>query len=286
MRLRIHHRTEYIYPQSVSESVNELRLKPMQNEWQDCDSCFISVLPATPLTNYLDLYRNQTHRFEVTEPHSCLVVESRVRVTTKPRVDFEKLPYGFAMSDLDHLQEMESCHAFLQPSHYIDLNTEIWRQAVDIQGASTDVFQTAYSIMEHIFNDYHYSEGSTLVSTPAHEVIKQRTGVCQDFAHAMVALCRSLKMPARYVSGYFFDATHDRSLRGSQASHAWVEVYITDVGWVGLDPTNRKVVDETYITLAIGRDYQDVAPVAGTFYGSSDTQLNVDVRVRRLDRPV
>jgi transglutaminase-like putative cysteine protease len=286
MRLRIHHRTEYTYPQPVSESANEVRLKPRQNRWQDCDSCLISVLPAAPLTPYLDLYQNQAHRFQVTEPHIRLVVDSRARVTTKPRIDFEQLPYGMTISDLKQLQELESCYPFLQPSHYISLDREIWRQAVDIQGQSTDVFQTAYAIMEHIFDVYDYREGTTVVSTPAHEVIQQKTGVCQDFAHAMVALCRSLRMPTRYVSGYFFDATHDHRLRGSQASHAWAEVYLKDVGWVGFDPTNRKVVDETYITLAIGRDYQDVAPVAGTFYGGSETLLNVDVRVRRLERAI
>lgn len=285
MRLRIHHRTEYVYPQPVRESTNEMRLEPRSNQWQVVNSCLLSVLPATPLTPYQDLFQNHAHRFDVTEPHSRLVVDSRIRVTTSPRMDFERLPYGMSTADLNQLQELESCYPFLQSSHYVVLDSAIWRQAVDIQGPSTDVFQTAYAIMEHIFDVYHYCEQSTMVSTPAHEVIQQRSGVCQDFAHAMVALCRSLKIPARYVSGYFFDATHDHSLRGSQASHAWVEVYLKDVGWVGFDPTNRKVVDETYVTLAIGRDYRDVAPLAGTFYGGSETILKVDVIVRRLDRP-
>jgi transglutaminase-like putative cysteine protease len=96
-------------------------------------------------------------------------------------------------------------------------------------------------------------------------VINRRCGVCQDFAHAMVALCRCLGIPCRYVSGYFFDATRNHSLRGSEASHAWTEVYIPGHGWIGLDPTNNKVVDETYVAVAVGRDYRDVTPVAGTY---------------------
>lgn len=282
MRLRIHHRTEYIYSLPVRESANELRLRPRQSPWQDCESCLISILPATPLSSYTDLYQNEVHHFEVSEAHTRLVVESRSRVSTKTRIDFDQLPYGFPMADLGTLQEIEECRAFLLSSHYVNLDADIWRHAVDIQGESTDVFQTAYAIMDHIFNVYEYREDTTIVTTPADVVIQQKNGVCQDFAHAMVALCRSLGIAARYVSGYFFDATHDRSLRGSQASHAWVEVYIKDTGWVGFDPTNRKVVDDTYVTLATGRDYHDVAPISGTYYGKSENQLQVDVRVRRL----
>ena len=117
--------------------------------------------------------------------------------------------------------------------------------------------------------------------THATEILENKRGVCQDFAHAMVALCRSLRIPARYVSGYFFDATRDRSLRGSEASHAWAEVYVEPLGWVGLDPTNRKVVDDTYIILARGRDYRDVAPVIGSFMGSGRSAMQVTVSVER-----
>jgi len=171
----------------------------------------------------------------------------------------------------------------LQDSEYIQINPEVWRRAVDIQGDSLDVFQTSYAIMEHIFTQFSYQPGMTTVSTHANEVFKGQTGVCQDFAHAMLALCRSLGIPARYVSGYFYDATHDHHLRGSQASHAWVEVYIHDYGWVGLDPTNNKVVDQTYIKLAIGRDYRDAAPVIGSFYGSGMSAMRVSVQVERVD---
>ena len=99
----------------------------------------------------------------------------------------------------------------------------------------------------------------------------------------MTAYCRSLGIPARYVSGYFFDSTLDQKLRGSEASHAWVEVYLGQHGWVGLDPTNRKVVDENYVVLAYGRDYRDVAPVIGTYFGRSGSQLTIHVKVESLE---
>lgn len=282
MRLRVFHRTEYYYSAPVSDSVNELRLSPPDTRWQDCEYSMISVLPAARLTHYEDLNLNRIHRFEIPEPHQRLVIESRAQVNTRQKVDFEELPYGFLHADLHRCRFLEECHIYLQDSSYIERTPEIWRQALDIQGESVDVFQTTYAIMEHIYREYRYRSGSTNVTTHANEVIANRVGVCQDFAHAMVALCRAIGIPARYASGYFFDATRDHHLRGSEASHAWVEVYIDDFGWIGLDPTNNKVIDETYMLLATGRDYRDVAPVTGTYFGAGKSAMQVTVRVDRL----
>ena len=156
------------------------------------------------------------------------------------------------------------------------------RQSV-YQNHAEGVFQTAHTIMEHIFREFEYDTTTTSVTTHASEVLRNRTGVCQDFAHAMVVLCRALAIPARYVSGYFFDTTADHRLRGAQASHAWVEVYIDPFGWVGFDPTNNKIADETYIILARGRDYRDVAPISGSYFGAGKNIMRVSVSVDRLD---
>lgn len=285
MRLSIHHRTEYFYGTSVRESVNDIRLYPRESPWQRCESSFLSILPATRLTSYTDLNHNHVHHFEIPEPHSRLVIDSRAIVETTCRIDFDHFPYGFELRGLGELHGMEECRPYLQSSRYVELNPDIWRRAVDIGGDSKDVFQTAYAIMEHIFSNYEYRSGATIVSTHANEVIEKECGVCQDFAHAMVAFCRALSIPARYVSGYFFDATRDNHLRGSEASHAWVEVYIKGEGWYGFDPTNNKVIDDTYVVLATGKDYRDVAPVVGTYYGGAHSALNVSVSVHRLDDP-
>ena len=282
MRLRVHHRTEYRYSTPVSESVNELRLCPPNTRFQTRESSLISVLPACRLTHYDDLNVNRVHLFEISEPHSGLVIESRAVVVTTCKVDFDHLPYGFSHTDLRNCRENEDCFMALQDSHYIERTPEIWRLGLDIRGDSEDVFQTSYAIMEYIYANFEYQSGATNVSTHANEVFEKRAGVCQDFAHVMVSLCRAIGIPARYVSGYFFDATRDRSLRGSEASHAWTEVYIEGPGWIGFDPTNNKVVDETYVILARGRDYRDVAPVSGTYYGSGVSALEVSVVVDRL----
>jgi transglutaminase-like putative cysteine protease len=285
MRLRVHHRTEYRYYSAVWDSLNYLHLRPLQTRWQTLESSIIAILPTVRLTSYEDLHQNTVHHFEIPERHDRLVIDSRAIVTTTGKVDFDALPYGFDHSGLRMLKGNEECFPYLQDSRYVEISPEHWRLARDIQDFSTDVFQTAYAIMEYIFANFEYRSGSTTVSTHANEVIAGGRGVCQDFAHAMTAFCRCLGIPCRYVSGYFFDATRNHSLRGSEASHAWTEVFIPGHGWIGLDPTNNKVVDETYIAVAVGRDYRDVTPVAGTYFGSGASLLEVKVTVERLDAP-
>jgi transglutaminase-like putative cysteine protease len=285
MELKVYHRTEYRYSAAARDSVNEVKLSPCDTKNQTCDSSIVAVIPPARLEPYFDLYGNRSHHVEIPQEHARLVVEARMRINTSPGLEVKDYPYGVPMSSLKGLSGREHCHSFLQSSPYVDLNPTVWKEAVDIMDESADVFQTSYAIMAYIFKNYSYQPGATAVTTHANEVIKKKVGVCQDFAHAMVAFCRSLQIPARYVSGYFFDSTRDLRLRGSEATHAWVEVFVEGFGWIGLDPTNNKVVDDTYIVLAVGRDYTDVSPVAGSYYGGGTTALIVHVAVRRLDTP-
>jgi len=283
MELKVYHRTEYRYSSSVRESLNEVKLSPRDSKNQVCASSIVSVLPPARPAPYFDLYGNRSHYIEIPQEHERLVVEARMRIRTSPSLEAKDFPYGVPMRSLKGLSGREDCHSFLQGSPYVELNPEVWRKAIDIIDESDDVFQTSYAIMAYIFKEYTYLPGATAVTTHANEVIKRKVGVCQDFAHAMVAFCRSLGIPARYVSGYFFDTTRDLSLRGSEATHAWVEVFVEGFGWIGLDPTNNRVVDDTYIVLAVGRDYTDVAPVAGSYFGGGSSTLIVHVAVRRVD---
>lgn len=279
MRLKIYHKTFYEYNSLVKENENELRLTPKNNVDQYVESSVIYTYPAIQLKHYDDLNFNRVHRFQINNPHKNLSIESRSIVQTRRKVDYNSLPYGFKHKKLIKIKGSEEVYPFLQNSTFIDNNQNIWKQAVDIKNDSDDVLQTAYHIMDFIFNNFKYSSGITNVSTHANEIIKRKEGVCQDFAHAMVAYCRTLSIPARYVSGYFYDSLRNNSLRGSQASHAWVEVFIEGFGWIGLDPTNRKIVDDTYVVLAVGRDYFDVSPVSGVYYGLPQCDLNIKVKV-------
>ena len=283
MDLKVYHRTEYRYSAPASDSLNEFKLSPQDSKSQRCASAVVSVFPTARPIHFVDLYGNHGHHVEIPGAHDRLIVEARLRVQTAPSLRVEDFPYGTGMDSLKGLVGREDCHPFLQNSPYVEVSPSVWREAVDIMDESTDVFQTCYAIMEHIFNHFEYTPGATVVSTHGNEVIKGKVGVCQDFAHAMLTFCRSLRIPARYVSGYFFDATRDHSLRGSEATHAWVEIFVEGFGWIGLDPTNNKVVDNSYIVLAVGRDYSDVAPISGTYFGGGTSTLIVQVAVRRLD---
>ena len=282
MRLKIYHQTKYKYHRPVEQNENELRLTPKTNHEQYVESAFVYTYPAIKIQHYDDLNFNRVHRFSIPHTHQELTIESRSIVHTKQKIDYNKLPYGFKEKDLKKLWGMEETHSFLQTSTFVDINPQIWKEAIEIKDQSDDVFQTAYAIMDYIYENFTYTSGSTTVSTHANEIIQKREGVCQDFAHAMVAYCRSIKIPARYVSGYFYDSLRNNTLRGAQASHAWVEIYLGDIGWVGLDPTNRKVVDETYVMLAVGRDYFDVAPVSGSYYGDAGCKLTIHVQVEAI----
>ena len=278
MKLRIVHRTEYHYQQDVTQNQNEIRARPQDRPCQRCDFFVLKVTPSVRLRKYHDLFGNRVHYIEVAEPHRSLIIEATSTVQTDRKIDFHAFPYGFSHDDLGICRRLESCHDFLQQSSYIDITPEIWRAAVDIRDSSNDVFQTTYAIMEYIYNNFAYVPGSTAVTTHATEVFSKRIGVCQDFAHMMIAYCRALGIPARYVSGYLFDA--DRThMRGTHASHAWAEIYIHDHGWFGFDPTNNRVCDEHYVVIGTGRDYEDVAPIKGSFFGASNHTMLVTVDI-------
>ncbi|MGJ8672726.1 transglutaminase family protein [Rubritalea sp.] len=282
MLFKVHHRTEYIYSKPITNNSNELRLTPPSTGSQKCLSSYISVLPATRLRSYVDLNGNRVHHFEIPRPHQRLTIDCFSTIETRPTLDINALPYGSQHKELPQCALLENCHHYLQSSSLVEITPGTWKCALDIQDDSVDVFQTSCSIMEFIFENYSYDPDSTTVNTHANEVVEKQTGVCQDFAHAMTALCRSIHIPTRYVSGYFFDATHDRVLRGASVSHAWIEVYIPHAGWIGLDPTNNKVVDETYIKVATGQDYHAVAPIIGSYYGGERSGLLVSVEVDRV----
>jgi transglutaminase-like putative cysteine protease len=160
----------------------------------------------------------------------------------------------------------------------------IIHEAREIVDTSSSVRAAVESIMAFIDTEFIYASGSTRVESTVVHVFEQKRGVCQDFAHLMIALCRAVGIPARYVSGYFHV---DRPVSGSaddnSASHAWVECFLPGIGWAGYDPTHNRRVSPRYIKVAVGRDYADVRPLAGTYRGDSNAKMEVSVRVERLD---
>jgi len=279
VRLDVVHRTRYCYAEAVRDGFNELRLRPVTNDHQVCEQSLLRVLPPVRLRHYVDLHQNHVSFFSIHEPHTTLDIECRSRVVTSAQV----LPDGdsFPIARVKECARMERCHEYLQPSRYVDLSPEAWRLAIDATHGETDLWRAAVAIMQVIFREFRYEPGATHVRTRVDEALSGRRGVCQDFAHVMLAMCRSMGIPALYVSGYLYNGPKEL-LRGAQASHAWCEVFVPGLGWRGLDPTNDQPADEHYVKVAVGRDYADVAPVQGTFRGAATQELTVEVDVQRV----
>jgi len=282
MKLHVLHRTRYKYATAVHESFNEARLQPVTTGAQVCHSFVLKVLPTSRLSHYLDFHLNYVHLFEINQPHTELSVEASSVVTTGDR---PALGADLTPAPLDRAAEcarLERCYDFLHSSTYVEVGPDIWRLAVDATQGQTDAWQAAQAAMRYVHREFRYQSSVTHAHTHMSEVLKNRTGVCQDFAHVMLGICRSLKMPARYVSGYLYNGPVEQ-LRGAQASHAWVEVYVLGHGWCGLDPTNNRIVDGHYVKVAVGRDFADVSPVKGTYRGTAKRELAVEVQVTRLE---
>lgn len=282
MKLQVFHRTRYTYASPVRESFNETRLQPVTGARQTCHEFKLKLKPDVRLTHYPDFYFNCVHQFEVTDPHKELAVEAVSVVSTvdEPELapDLRSAPLG----ELGPLGQVERCYDFLQPSTYVDVNAEAARLARTAVTDQAGCWEAAQAIMAMINRDYHYRPAATTSHTHMREVLQTRAGVCQDFAHVMLGLCRSLKIPARYVSGYLYNGPADK-LKGAQASHAWVEVYVPGRGWHGLDPTNGQIVAGRYVKVAVGRDYADVPPVKGTYRGTGRRTMTIDVLVTRAE---
>lgn len=278
MKLHTLHRTSYHYGAPVRESFNEARLRPCADERQQCLRFDLAITPQSRGSHYFDFYQNCVHLFEIDAPHTDLVVEATALVITpdEPLLPTSATPAPLAEVEKCLLQDR--CYDFLPASNYIEITPETEALAVAASDGATDAWQAAQAIMRHVHADYHYRPASTNVHTHMREVIKARHGVCQDFAHVMIGYCRALKIPARYVCGYLYNGPRDE-LKGAQASHAWVEVFIDGAGWCGLDPTNATLAAGRHVKVAVGRDHADVSPLKGTYRGTDKHKMTVEVLV-------
>ena len=279
-KFSVRHRTEFHYNNWIVGNANTVHLEPRDFLFQKTLSSVVKVIPATRVIRFSDLFRNVTHVYEIGTQHKRMVVESNIRVMNLPLV----LPNEGYSGGMDFFQDpgiQDRCWEFLQESRWVSLNTDIWKQAVDVTESEQAVFEKAAAIMRWIHSEFTYEPGVTDAETHLEIAFELRKGVCQDFAHVMLGMCRTLGIPARYASGYIYTGGGD-SLVGDQASHAWCEVYLPETGWIGFDPTNAVLADDRYIKIAVGRDYEDVAPINGSFKGKAECIMGVEVSVERL----
>jgi transglutaminase-like putative cysteine protease len=272
MKWEIFHRTRYDYASAVRDSFNDVRLQPMPIPEQTVEAFLLKVLPAARMTHFKDLYSNWINHFEIPEPHSYLVIEAQSRVSTHPPAP---LPAGEKLCPFEKMRaapNIERCFDYLQASRFVELTPEAWKLAVDATVGVDDAWQAILALMKFVHGFLKYESNSTHVHTHMTELLRDQRGVCQDFAHLLIGLCRVLKIPARYVSGYL-------ATEAASATHAWVEVFIPGHGWRGLDPTHDRQIGETYVKIGNGRDYADVPPISGNYRGTLERKMTVDVKI-------
>ncbi len=280
VRLSVLHRTTFHYGAPVTQSLNTLRLEPRTFPYQKTLFSLIRVIPATRLRRFTDLFQNITHHFELPDPHSKLEIESRIRVHNLPLGLSAESRMG-TVADYAELSIRERVWPFLQDCNRVVKTPGVWRQSVDVTHGSACVFDKACAVMSWIHAEFRYEPGATAVHTNFLEAFELKCGVCQDYTHVMLGMCRAIGVAARYASGYLYNGPAD-SLVGAQASHAWCEVYLPAAGWIGFDPTNNTLADERYVKLAVGRDYDDVAPVVGSYQGTGHCRMEVCVEVEKI----
>ena len=280
----VRHTTTFRYEPAVRESVMEVRLQPRSDGDQRCLNFVLNVDPAANVMQYRDFMGNVVHHFDIAGKHNV------VKVTAQSAVEMQNVAEPRAAdcgdwADLDALVEGNDYWEMLLPSHFAQSSAALEQLAAELgcerRGNPLGMLT---ELTEAIYKFFAYVPNSTKVDSPIEEALETRQGVCQDFAHIMIALVRRVKIPCRYVSGYMFhrdDTERDRSLEG--ASHAWIEALVPRLGWVAFDPTNNLVGGDRHIRVAIGRDYADVPPTRGVYKGEAQSELSVAVTVSPAD---
>jgi transglutaminase-like putative cysteine protease len=274
---KIQHITKYTYEGMVRDSANQIILYPIKDEYQDVIHQEMQITGNPVVDTHTDYYGNEVGSFTYSEQHSVMLINSRLSVNTRQR----PLPVNDIFPEqqweyLKNIQYMVPYIDFLKQEYFEGL-PEL-QVVVDRERNKDDTpYQIALRFCSYVYQNFNYIKGVTTVETTLDEVWNLKAGVCQDFAHILMVMLRLLKIPARYVSGYI--CTHSSNMRGEGATHAWAEAYIPDYGWLGIDPTNNCVANETHVRLAVGRNFSDCSPVKGVYKGSSGHKLEVAVTV-------
>jgi len=272
---KIHHITRYEYDRPVKESANEIKIFPYQCPDQEVLQHDLFITDHPDIQTFTDYYGNRAGLFNVLPPHKVLSIESKLLVRTTAS---SQLKINFH-TGLDQLSaEMEGQLQLLELASRDMIKSQ---EAIDAIAAAIQRYDSIAAMVEHcseyIFKHFKYIKGITNVETTVDEILQHRAGVCQDFAHIMLQVLRTCRIPCRYVSGYI--CPNKNGMRGEGATHAWVEAWIPGYGWAGIDPTNNVWVTNKHVKLSVGRHFSDCSPVKGTFKGPARQQLTVFVSV-------
>ncbi|MBK1640558.1 transglutaminase [Chromatium okenii] len=290
MKFRVTHLTRYEYAEPVSLCHSIAHLKPLRTRRQQCLSSHLRVDPwPAVMREREDFFGNRVNYFSIQQAHNVLEVTASSELELTPLVvpTTDKTPAWERV--VQRLYDrgdglMTDARIFTLPSPQVPLDRAAREYALPSFPPGRPILTATQELMGRIFRDFDYDPLSTTIATPVAEVMRQRRGVCQDFAHVALAGLRGLGLAARYVSGYLetLPPPGQVKLQGADASHAWFAVLIPELGWVDFDPTNNQIPNAQHLTTAVGRDFQDVTPLRGIFYGGGTHELVVAVDVNRM----
>ena len=276
-RLRVVHSTGYAYKSAVTASFNEARLTPRSDSRQNVILNRVETIPATRSYRYVDYWGTAVTAFDLHAPHTELEVSGSSVVET----DVAEKPEELAgWDDLDTEAVIDRFDEVLSPTHYTPHSKRIARVGQRI-AKEYDPFEAVGAVAQWVRSELDYVSGTTGVHSSGLDALREGKGVCQDFAHLSLIMLRSMGIPARYVSGYLHpsrEAVVGDAIDGQ--SHAWIQAWTG--GWWHYDPTNDSEINEQYVSVGVGRDYSDVAPLKGIYSGEGSTDLDVVVEVTRL----
>jgi transglutaminase-like putative cysteine protease len=278
----IRHFTRYRYSHWVWQSMMEVRMHPRSEGNQRCFIFQLSVNPRARIFSYTDSRGNLVHHFDLPSRHRQLTIVSDTLVNIDPQQPIPETMDYEVWNQLEQLIEQKDHWDMLMPSHFARPSPELEALANEIGVTERDgrsPLSFVRDLAAGVYRSFSYVKKSTAVNSPIERALRSRQGVCQDFAHIMIALLRQVGIPCRYVSGYLYHSSENADRSADGATHAWVEALFPDLGWIGFDPTNNLIVGERHIRTAVGRDYADVPPTMGTMKGKGDTELQVRVRV-------
>jgi transglutaminase-like putative cysteine protease len=288
MHYSVRHVTRFRYDAPISESVMELRMQPRSEGPQTLRNFQIVTNPRAQLYAYTDHLGNAVYHFNVLRRHSELrievqsVVEMAERHAPPERVDdLEWSRYNTLNLTAEQLDLLEESKFSRMSAALRAFMTE-----KGLDKPEGDTLSALRRLNKTLHDNFDYKPGVTEVHSPIDDALAAKSGVCQDFAHIMIALARHWGIPARYVSGYLYHLRKGQDRSDEDASHAWVEAWLPSLGWVGFDPTNDTLAEERHIRAAVGRDYADVPPTRGTYKGGAQSELGISVSVQTTQAPL
>lgn len=292
MHYKVTHRTVYEYEEPINLCHNLAMLQPRSTDSQICKRSNVNISPQPDVMSaYEDFFGNKLLYFAIQQEHRVLdvTVTSYIENTRVPGHTLEPDANNLSWEEVQQLlsvsdPQMAAVRQFIPATPMTAFNDEVRQYALQSFTPNRSISEASLHLMRRIYQDFKYSPGFSTIATPVAEIMRNKKGVCQDFAHLAIACIRSLGLAVRYVSGYIetTPANPEAQLVGADASHAWFAVFVPEFGWLDFDPTNNQMPSTQHITIGWGRDYADVTPLKGVILSSGSHKLSVAVEVKRI----